>query len=134
MPSTQTASMRRCIVEDCGNHDPTKGCMVHYHNRQFGPLACEYGRFATSVTERFGHLGNWKFRNVRQYGEVLVATLSGKYGRVEIWGGSIHGTEVWAIPKGTSGCLISTRLTDDAVEMACGRARIQKPLDLAGDE
>ena len=60
--------------------------------------------------------------------DVLVATLSDKCGRVEIWGGLIHRDEVWAIPKGTDGCLISTRITKDAVEMACGRVGIQQRL------
>ena len=120
--------MSRCIVEDCDNHDPVKGCLVSYGNPKFGPIACEYGRFVTSVTERFGHLGKWKFRGIGNSSDVLVATLKGKHGRVEIWGGLIHRDEVWAIPKGTNGCLISTRVTNDAVEMACGRAGIQQRL------
>ena len=124
--------MSRCLVEDCDSNDPAKGCMVSYNNHNFGPLACEYGRFFTYVTERFGHLGKWKFRSIGSGSDVLVATLKGKYGRVEVWGGSIHRHEVWAIPKGTPGCLISTRPTLEAVEMACGRARIQPALDLGG--
>lgn len=125
--------MSRCLVEDCDSNDPAKGCMVSYNNHNFGPIACEYGRFVTLVTERFGHLGNWKFRSIGSYSDVLVATLKGKYGRIEIWGGSLHRQEVWAIPKGTNGCLMGTYLNLETVEMACNRARIQMALDLGGD-
>ena len=125
--------MSRCVVEDCDSYDPMKGCIVSYNNRNFGPIVCEYGRFVTFVTTRFGHLGKWTFRGIGG-SDALVATLKGKYGKVEVWGGSIHRDEVWAIPKGTSGCLISTLLTLEAVEMACGRARIQPVLDLGGGE
>jgi hypothetical protein len=119
---------RMCIVEDCDSHDPVKGCMVSHNNHRFGPIACEWGRFETSVTERFGDLGDWKFRGIGSGGDALVATLKSRLGRVEIWGGSFHRSEVWAIPKGTDGCLISTRVTRDAVEMACNRVGIQRRL------
>ena len=120
--------MIRCIVDDCDNHDPVKGCLVSYNNHKFGPIACEYGRFVTNVTEKFGHLGKWKFRSISSYSNVLVATLNGNRGRVEVWGGTTHRDEVWAIPKGTSGCLISVHVTLESVEMACGRVGIQQSL------
>ena len=125
--------MRRCVVDDCGSHDPIRGCIISLHNDHFGPIACEYGRFVTLVTTKFGHLGEWKFRSIGSGSDVLVATLKGKYGRVEIWGGLVHRSEVWAIPKGTSGCLMGTYINLETVEMACGRARIQPALDLGGD-
>lgn len=115
---------RMCVVTDCDSHDPIKGCMVHHRNKNFGPLACGYGQFVTHVSERFGDLGDWQFRSRDKYSNVIVATLRSKGGRVEIWGGTLHRPEVWAVPKGTDGCLISTRLTRDAVEMACGRVGI----------
>ena len=125
--------MIRCVVEDCDSYDPVKGCIVSYNNHRFAPVACEYGRFVTLVTTQFGHLGKWKFRSIGSFSDTLVATLSGKYGRVEIWGGAHHKQEVWAIPKGTNGCLMGTRLNLEIVEMACARARIQPPLSLGGE-
>ena len=122
--------MRMCLVEDCNNHDTAEGCMVRYNNEQLGPLACKYGQFVTDIIERFGHLGSWKFRGIGNTSDALVATLRCKHGRVEIWGGLIHRDEVWAIQKGTDGCLISTRVTKDAVEMACGRVGMQRRLAL----
>lgn len=118
----------RCLVEDCDSNDPVKGCKVSLNNHNFGPIACEYGRFVTFVTSRFSGFGKWKFRGIGNNSDVLVATLRGKYGRVEIWGGCIHRDEVWAIPKGTDGCLISTLVNTESVEMACSRAGIQRQI------
>lgn len=126
--------MSRCIVEDCDSYDPLKGCMVSFNNHHFGTIACEYGRFVTFVTERFGRFGKWKFRSIGSGSDTLVATLKGKCGRVEIWGGLIHRDEVWAIPKGTNGCLVGTCVNLEIVEMACNRVRIQMALDLEGGD
>ena len=120
--------MSRCIAVDCDSYDPAKGCMVSYRSDKFPPIACEWGRFVTHVTERFGCFGSWKFRSIGNSSDVLVATLSGKRGRVEVWGGITHRPEVWAIPKGTSGALISTHVTKESVEIACGRVGSQQRL------
>ena len=121
-------AVTRCMVEDCDSHDPVRGCMVSHNNDRFGPIACEYGRFVTNVTKCFGCFGEWKFRSIGSGSSVLVATLSGSRGRVEIWGGTIHRGEVWAIPKGTAGHLVSLRVNRDGVEMACARVGIQERL------
>ena len=129
----KVGAMNRCLVDDCGSNDPVKGCSVSYNNHRFETIACEYGRFVSLVTTKCGHLGKWKFRSIGSFSDTLVATLSGKYGRVEIWGGAHHRQEVWAIPKGTNECLMGLHLNLETVEMACGRARIQGTLDLGGD-
>lgn len=118
----------RCMVEDCDSYDPLRGCMVSHNNDRFGPIACEYGRFVTMVTKRFGCFGEWKFRSIGSGSSVLVATLSGIRGMVEIWGGSTHRSEVWAIPKGTAGHLVSLYVNREGVEMACNRVGIQERL------
>jgi hypothetical protein len=125
--------MNRCLVDDCGSNDPVKGCSVSYNNHRFEPIACEYGRFVSLVTTKFGHLGKWKFRSIGSYSDVLVATLSGKYGRVEIWGGAHHQNEVWAVPKSRPRCLMGTLLNLETVEMGCGRVGVQPVLDLGGE-
>lgn len=120
--------MSICAVEDCSSYDPMHGCMVHHRNKRVGPLACKYGQFVTGIVERFGCYGRWKFRAIGGYSDTLVATLAGKGGKVEIWGGLTHRDEVWAFPKGTNGCLIGTVTNAETVEMACGRVGLQRRL------
>lgn len=120
-----------CAATDCDLRDPVSHrCKVPHCNHHVGPLSCAWGRFVTNITNTFGDLGTWKFRNIGKTDDVIVATLKGKGGRVEIWGGSAHRTEVWAIPKGTNGCLIGTLATRVTVEMACNRIGLQGRLSL----
>ena len=120
-----------CAATDCDLRDPVSHrCKVQKNNPHVGPLACAWGQFVTRITDRFGDLGDWRFRSIGKTSDVLVATLKGKGGRVEIWGGIVHRTEVWAIPKGTDGVLMGTHDNRETVEMACGRVGVQRRLSL----
>lgn len=60
---------------------------------------CNYGRFFMLVQNNLACFGNWK---VREYQSgAICATLHGRAGRVEVWGGDHHTNEVWFIEKGT---------------------------------
>ena len=60
---------------------------------------CRYGRFLALVERELSGFGEWK---VREFSSgALCATLHGKAGRVEVWGGDCHANEVWFIEMGT---------------------------------
>lgn len=116
--------MTKCLAPDCASNDPVKGCVISRLNEYLPPIACEYGRFVTNILDKFGHLGEWKFKSIGHYSNVLVATLKGTYGRIEVWGGSTHRTEVWVIAKDGGKHIVSTNPSFDALESACMRVGI----------
>lgn len=120
-----------CVVTDCRHRDGIHGCKVidtEYCWQRFG---CVWGEFVSEITMRFGYLGEWSFRRVGSYSDILVATLNGTRGKVEVWGGARHRNEIWAFPKGSAGILISTNVvTTETVEAACGRAGLQQKLEI----
>lgn len=87
-------------------------------------MRCNYGRFFMLVESELSGFGNWK---VREYQSgAMCATLHGRAGRVEVWGGDHHVNEVWFIEKGTKKETLlckSWRVKDDsllaAVAYAC---------------
>lgn len=64
-----------------------------------GGFRCNYGRFFMTVESELSGFGVWKLRDYQN--GAMCATLHGKTGRVEVWGGDHHANEVWVIEKGT---------------------------------
>lgn len=124
--------MSRCVETECRHNDPVRGCKVIDSDFLCQRFGCDWGQFVTFIADRFGHLGEWSFRRVGSYNDVLVATLKGPRGKVEVWGGAHHRQEVWAFPpKGSPGILIGTLLNLETVEMACRRVgMLQRRLEL----
>lgn len=71
------------------------------------PISDE-GQFRRMM-QNFLDFGEWHFRQAAAYGFVppQVATLSGRVGRVEVWGGRAHRTEVWVVYKDKSETLVA---------------------------
>lgn len=89
-----------CVVEGCRLRDKTHGYCTFERNRIDGlhPLSCEYGRFARIVHEQLRDLGAWK---LREYADGLIeATLRGRLGTVEVWGGHSCSGWVYFNPRG----------------------------------
>lgn len=122
--------MSKCVESQCRHHDPVRGCKVIDTDFCWQRYGCGWGQFVTFVTNRFGYLGKWSFKRAGSYNDVLIATLAGPGGKVEVWGGIAHGGEVWAFPKGTHGCLVSTVVNGTSVESACRRVGMQGRLEL----
>ena len=120
--------MSECVESQCRHHDPLRGCKVVDHDFCWQRYGCGWGRFVTFVTNRFGYLGKWTFKRVTSYNDVIVATLTGDGGKVEVWGGDSHKGEVWAFPKGSHGSLVSTVVNSVSVLAACKRVGIQERL------
>lgn len=92
-----------------------------------------FSRFSDLMAE-YRDFGEWRISRVgsREYDDVLKASLSGKSGRVEVWGGDLHRREVWFIGKDKSETLVAvdcyrSNLTK-AIEDACKLAGIQRRL------
>lgn len=98
-------------------------------------------RFKRLVEDTLGDLGTWKVRQVsKPYDSVLLATLRGTNGHVEVWDGYLHRQEVWFIGKDKTETAIATDCgyldgpLRDAVLQACNLAGIQQRLDLGAEE
>ena len=124
-----------CAAE-CGNRNElTRECIwvKNYH------LPCSYGVFATICHEHIK--ADYK---IREFSDgVLKATIQGKSGIVEVWGG-FHAKEVWVIERGTKKetlitdyWCVKTRpdaysknlmLLDEALERAYSLAGVQTKL------
>ena len=86
-----------CLVDDCKLRSKTSGYCMFERNRLDGlhPLSCEYGRFLRVLYENVWDFGKWK---LREYKDGLIkATLRGKLGTVEVWGG--HSCTGWVYFK-----------------------------------
>ena len=125
--------MSRCAETECRHNDHVRGCKVIDSDFLWQRFGCDWGQFVTFIADRFGHLGEWSFRRVGSYNDVLVATLKGPRGKVEVWGGAHHQNEVWAVPKSGPRCLMGTLLNLETVEMGCNRVGVQPVLDLVGE-
>ena len=111
-------------------------CRLNKLGRCTNAGRCQWGNFAAFVSCHLQKFGEWK---LRQYASgAMCATLCGKSGRVEVWGGN-HKHEVWFIEKGTKaerqllrpwsrGTFLAAAL--DAVERGCKLAGIQPRLDI----
>lgn len=82
-----------CAAE-CGNRNEISGeCMWAKSGRGL----CNYGRFATICHEHIK--ADYK---IREFSDLAIkATIQGKSGIVEVWGGQSHANEVWVIERGT---------------------------------
>lgn len=117
----------QCVIEDCKlNKNGT--CM----NSKSGHQRCRRGVFETYVTCNLGKFGTWRIREFSS--DSICATLSGRTGRVEFWGG-MHKPEVWYIEKGTKEETLlleswhpSVEEVCDAVSSGCSMAHIQMRL------
>ena len=103
-----------CPASDC-DHIKNGLCTWHW--------ACRYGLFAHMVERHLSTFGHWR---IRQYADgAIVASLHGKRGRVEVWGGDMHRREVWALHKNGKEHLLAVNwhTTDGGlekyVEQAC---------------
>ena len=77
-----------CRVNECGNLIKRHTCKLD--------LPCTYGRFNNIMSGHVGHLCDYK---VFQYVDgVIKATVHGKLGNVEIYGGR-HAKEIWFISR-----------------------------------
>lgn len=89
----------------------------------------------------FADFGEWHFHKAAAHGFIppQYATLRGTNGRVEVWGGRAHRTEVWFIARDKSETLVamdsrSKRLTvrdgtlRTAIAQACNLAGVQLTL------
>ena len=118
------------IVYEC--HEP---CKLNDLNRcTNGPGRCRWGEFAWFVKANLRRYGDWKLREFAT--GAICATLHGKRGRVELWGGD-HAREVWFIEKGTraEASLLRPFAKDkdaviDAVERGVRMAGIQPRLEI----
>ena len=122
--------MGRCLTQECDKHDHARQCCKL-------DLMCSWGAFELMVRTHLGEYGDWRIRQIGAYGDALVATLKGRDGRIEVWGGSIHRIEVWFIPRGTKandGDLIAYDVSvrdgslQEAVRQASLMAGIQRRL------
>ena len=131
MASLDYRAMRdaTCVVDGCKlRNDMTRECA----NAKAGHGFCDYGAFANVLLREVGDVGEWK---MRQYKDgPIKATLCGKAGVVEVWGGP-HAPEVWLIERGTKA---ETMLCErwaavdgslrDAVMRGCAMAGVQTRL------
>lgn len=85
-----------CAVNDSSNKNDTTGECVWVKK---GHAPCNYGRFATVCHEHIKPLADYK---IREYASgSLKATVHGKRGMVEVWGGDGTATEVYVIERRT---------------------------------
>lgn len=120
-----------CVEVACRHRDGIHGCTVIDTNYCWQRFGCVWGAFVTEIITKFGYLGGWSFRRVGSYNDILVATLNGTRGKVEVWGGAHHRSEVWAFPKGAAGILVSTDVVNkECVETACRRVGMQERLEI----
>ena len=91
-----------------------------------------------NLIKPFLYLGDWHVRHVgsQSYDDVLVATLKGNSGRVEVWGGNLHAREVWVIGKDKSETLVELGYTEQslksALDKACRLAGVQQKMVVDG--
>lgn len=122
-------------------HDTT--CAVECKNRnaithvcswmqRHGP--CDYGQMANTIHKNLGDLGEWKLLHYKD--GPIKATLRGKCGIVEVWGGR-HAHEVWLIVRGTKAETLLCGKWDvsdgslrKAVERGCAMAGIQMQMEI----
>ena len=125
-----------CVVVGCKLRNKTHGyCMAQTRFDGQHPLACEFGRFSRILQDQVGDTGDWK---VFQYVDgPCRATLTGKLGTVEVWGGAHHADEVWFIERTTKDETLICKpwaVTDgslrDAVARGCAMAGIQTRLGI----
>ena len=116
-----------CTFTECRHSDPVKGCKVD---------GCTLGHFFTLINRELDLFGPWTVRRqTRSSDDVLVATTKGKGGRVEVWGGALHRTEVWAFPRKAEPIMVAHDCDApdelrDAVERACAAIGKQGRLEL----
>ena len=125
-----------CVVEGCKLRSETSGRCTFQRNRVDGlhPLSCEYGVFARIVHDELGDMGDWR---LFEYSSGPIrATLRGRLGTVEVWGGS-HRNEVWFVERSTKAETLlceSWTVTDgslrEAVERGCSMAGIQTQMKI----
>lgn len=100
---------------------------------------CNLGRFAALVERELSGFGSWKLREYQN--GAICATLHGRAGRVEVWGGDGHMNEVWFIEKGTKKETLICKpwkISDDsltyAVANGCAMAGTQTALSFGALE
>ena len=88
-----------------------------------------------SLMDQHSDLGDWKVRAITNpYPDVLIATLRGPNGRVEVWDGTLHRQEIWFIGKDKSETFIAKECgyrcgeLREAILQACALAGIQMRL------
>jgi len=122
-----------CVVEGCKNRSKSNlHCTVSTRVDGISPLACDYGRFSRILHDYLRDMGEWK---LLQYKDgPMKATLRGKCGAIEVWGGR-HAGEVWFVERGTKAETLlckSWSVTDGslrkAVKRGCAMAGIQTQL------
>lgn len=111
-----------CAVSSC--ESCKHGVCVRH---KLGYSLCEYGWFYTIIHK---HLESCGVRyNVKQYNDYCKASISGRLGRVEVWGGDYHASEVWVIMRDKSEKLITDDWTNatlsDVLEKAFSVAGVQ---------
>ena len=91
----------------------------------------------TRMMMNFTDFGQWHVRAAACRGSIappMVATLQGKGGKVEVWGGRAHRTEVWHIAKDRTATLVAQECNcvdgslRHAIAAACKLALIQPKL------
>ena len=126
----------RCISKECKSCDPDRGCKFASEAR--GPFVCSWGSFEYMVRTHLGVFGNWGIRWYSTNSNVIIATLLGANGRVEVWGGN-HRREVWFVGKGRRAgemelVAVGAQTLDGslqtAVREACTLAGIQEVLPI----
>ena len=106
-----------CAAE-CGNRNEITGeCMWAKSGRGL----CNYGRFATICHEHIK--ADYKIRDFSDL--AIKATIQGKSGIVEVWGGQSHANEVWVIERGTKN---ETCITDCWCVKACSKGYSENPM------
>lgn len=97
-------------------------------------MTSTFSRFA-DLMAGYREFGEWRITRAgsREYDDALKASLSGRSGRVEVWGGNLHRREVWVIGKDKSETLVAVdchKAEDltEAIEKACELAGIQRRL------
>lgn len=105
-----------CAAE-CGNRNElTRECIWV----KKGHMPCSYGVFATICHEHIK--ADYKIREFADH--VLKATVQGKSGIVEVWGG-FHADEVWVIERGTKN---ETCITDHWYPKVCPNGYSENPM------
>lgn len=87
-----------CVVDGCKlRNDMTRECA----NAKAGHGLCNYGSFANVLRCEVGEVGEVGEWRIHQYKDgPIKATLRGRCGTVEVWGGR-HAPEVWFIEHGS---------------------------------
>lgn len=85
-----------CPIGDC-RHNRAGECAFAKERDGVHDMRCAHGAFAELVERRLSRFGDWKIRAYKD--GPMRATLRGRAGAVEVWGGA-HAREVWFIPKG----------------------------------